>query len=279
MVSTIKILQTYYHIPLHDQTFFEYQGKSYYLSHQVNNQQLYQQYIQLTGYQPFQPVMNIYHQLVSNQHILYTYEDLELDIDHIIEKSLIAVQKEKIAHIKHSWIKLMDDVKEKVYQSQDLMQNNEYNMILFNYYFGLANLSIELMNHYFPSQNSEIPTGFAHYYCSCFLKDVANPDNLYLSSCISDLVHFYFHHHIQIEDVDYYINKNQPSFEQLAFILCKAIYPSHYFQIIIQQDTKMNQQLIYQYKLLDEELIMIKNIYILLSKYIFIPNIFWLENL
>ena len=94
MVSKLEILQRFYQIYLdYESDYFTYQGKQYYLC-QINNfTNYYESYIHALNLIGFQVVYNCFNRPVSMNHILYTYQNEQYNLERFIIQSLIPLNQ------------------------------------------------------------------------------------------------------------------------------------------------------------------------------------------
>ena len=259
MVSR-SILNDYYDIPLNCTGFFEYQGINYYLTRNCN-WNLYKQYINASQFPAFLPVKNIFNQYLSQEYLLFSYTNNNIDIENLIKYSLKPVSKKSVHQLKKSWIRIMNEVYE--YQQ---------NKMIFHYNFALGQLAIELLNHLF-EKDKEILMGIEHGYAFPDVKNICNPDNIIMAPRIQDLSCLYMLDFITDAQLTDIIIQYHLDFNDLAILLCHTIYP-HSFYINVLQQCISDQK---ERKRLNNHIIHIRKIISVISQFIEIPDIFWLK--
>ena len=162
MVSKLEILQRFYHINLKEVSdYFDYQNNHYYFCH-INNFTNHYNYhmnkINLTG---FKIVNNCFDQLISMNHILYTYQIESYELDNFIHQSLIPINNMlEISNVKKSWCKVLDEAKMKVNNYASRISHFEYLIVLSYYYQGLGESAISILNYI---KVKKIPLGVEHF--------------------------------------------------------------------------------------------------------------------
>lgn len=258
MVSR-SLLMEYYDIPLYKFGFFHYQGQDYYFSHN-RDLRLYGQYIQMTQFPSYHIVKNVFHQDISQEYILYRYQNNNIDIDQLIFHSLYPIQKKSVSIIKKSWIKLMNDI-----------QNVSKNDMVYHYNFALGQLAIELLNYYF-HEDEEIQMGIEHIFPYPDIKNICNPDNVVLATRINDLGYLYFHDFLtdmQLKEIieSYRLEKND-----LIMLLCRNIYPNTFFINVFHQCIHIQEE----NQRLKNNLHHIRKLISVLDHYLAVPAVYWI---
>lgn len=261
MVSK-SILEEYYNIPLNNIGFFQYNHEDYYLSCHLNLT-MYHQYINLTGFPSYQIVNNIFNQSVSNEYILFRYQNNNINIDEFVYFSLQTIEIKPVSSIKKSWIKLMND-----------SHNNFKNEVIYHYNFALGQLAIELLNYYFP-KDENINLGFEHIIAYPDVKNICNPDNVVIATRISDLEYLFCHDFLTDMQMIQIIDQYHLDVKDLIMLLCKNIYPHIFLTNVINNNVDFNEE----YRRLKNNLNHIKKIIDILSHYINIPIIYWIKNI
>lgn len=260
MVSK-SILNEYYNIPLNQIGFFQYNNDEYYFSNNIDLT-IYVQYMNLTHFPPYRIVNNIFNHSVSENHILYQYQNNNINIEELINHSLQIIETRSTAYIKKSWIKLMND-------SQQSFRNE----LVYHYNFALGQLAIELLNFYF-SKDINIKLGFEHIIVYPDVKNICNPDNIVLATRINDLEYLFCHDFLTGEQLVHIINNYHLDEKDLVLLLCKSIYPHIFLTNVINGNVHLNEE----YKRLKNNLSHINDLIRILSQYINIPMIYWIKN-
>lgn len=258
MVSK-SILSEYYNIPLNQIGFFQYNNEDFYFS---NNKELsiYVQYINLTHFPSYHIVNNIFNHSVSEEYILYKYQNNNINIKELIYYSLQIVETRSTSYIKKSWIKLMND-------SQKSFRND----LVYHYNFALGQLAIELLNFYF-SKDINIKLGFEHIISYPDVKNICNPDNIVIATRINDLEYLFCNDFITNEQLIQIINDYHLDERDLILLLCKNIYPNIFLTNVLNGNINLNEE----YKRLKNNLSHIDELIQILSQYINIPIIYWI---
>lgn len=258
MVSK-SLLMEYYDIPLDKFGFFHYQGQDYYFS-KNKDLRLYWQYIQMTQFVSYRIVKNVFHQDISQECILYRYQNNNIDIDRMIFHSLYPVQKKPVSIIKKSWIKLMNDI-------QDMSKND----MVYYYNFALGQLAIELLNYYL-SEDTKIQLGIEHILPYPDIKNICNPDNIVLATRINDLGYLYSHDFITDVQLKEIIENYQLEKNDLIMLLCRNVYPNTFFINVFHRCIDLHEEK----KQLKNNLQHIRNLISVLDQYITVPAIYWI---
>lgn len=260
MVSK-SILNEYYNIPLNQIGFFQYNSEDYYLSNHLDLS-LYMQYINKTHFPSYQILNNIFNHSVSNDHILYKYQNNNINIKDLIFYSLQIIETKSVYHIKKSWIRLMND-----------SQKNFKNELIYHYNFALGQLAIELLNFYF-TNDVEIKLGFEHIIAYPDVKNICNPDNIVIATRINDLEYLYCNDFITDEQLIKMIYEYHLDEKDLIVLLCKNIYPNIFLTNVLNNNVNLNEE----YKRLKNNLNHINQLINVLSNFMDIPDIYWIKN-
>lgn len=255
-----SILNDYYDIPLNQFGFFTYKGMNYYLT-KNNDLNLYQQYIDRSQFSAFIPVKNIFNQYISQDYILYSYTNNNIDIHTLIKHSLNIVGKTSVMSFKKNWIKNMNDV-------YRCMQNK----MIFHYNFALGQLAIELMN-FLAEKDSDIYLGIEHVYTFPDVKNICNPDNLVIAPRIQDLSYLFMFDFITEDQFTEIVVRYNLSRIDLVILLCQSIFPYFFYMNIKQKCFNENEEI----KRLNYHIGRIKAITRILNNFIEIPEIFWIK--
>ncbi len=262
MVSKLKILQNYYHLPLEDQFSFTYNNKHYYLTNKPFPQ-FYQKYLSLLHIDPFNIIENIYHQKQSHGFILYQLQDTSIDIQKLIAVSLIPQEAKTINDIKQSWIQYYQSIL--TYTS---LNSLEYQITYYTL-FTLCQVSIELLNLYFLPTTS-INLSYQHKNIFSY-EDIYLLENIEINLYIHDIFYLYLNNTITINQLEQIINEHNLNSKDLQILLCYALFPQeclkHY-----QKDSLIKKK-----KRLMKYLKKLYFLILLLQKYIQIPPLKWIK--
>lgn len=280
MVSKLDILQRFYQISLDKESdYFEYHGQLYYFNKVNNFTNYYRYYVNTLGLNGFQVVMNCFNHPVSMDYVLYTYQIENYFLDRFINLSLQSINKTiEIKKIKESWCTILDQAKSKLGNYASRISHFEHFIILFYYYQGLGETAISILNII----NEEVfHLGVEHFCFNNCYEDLCNPNNLIFASRIKDLVSSYKKGIIDVGQLDNYIKSGNLTNNELIYLYARLLFPSEFMALAINEDCndlQIKKQLLLMYQNIDHErqrLIMAVD---LLTNYVKIPQIAWLEH-
>lgn len=280
MVSKLNILQRFYQISLDKESdYFEYHGQLYYFNKVNNFTNYYRYYVNTLGLNGFQVVMNCFNHPVSMDYVLYTYQIENYFLDRFINLSLQSINKTiEIKKIKESWCTILDQAKSKLGNYASRISHFEHFIILFYYYQGLGETAISILNII----NEEVfYLGVEHFCFNNCYEDLCNPNNLIFASRIKDLASSYKKGIIDVGQLDNYIKSGNLTNNELIYLYARLLFPSEFMALAINEDCndlQIKKQLLLMYQNIDHErqrLIMAVD---LLTNYVKIPQIVWLEH-
>jgi hypothetical protein len=278
LVSKLEILQRFYQIYLdYESDYFTYQGKQYYLC-QINNfTNYYESYIHALNLIGFQVVYNCFNRPVSMNHILYTYQNEQYNLERFIIQSLIPLnQKINILKVKESWCKILDEAKNKIGNHASRINHFEHFIVLSYYYQGLGECAISILNQI---KEKELLSGIEHFIFEDRYETLCAPGNLVIASRIKDLSAAYKNQLITINQLEEYINYIRLSNDELIYLYARLLFPDIFFKNVIKEDCNdslMKKKLLNIYQNIDNEKRIIKDAYQMLYNYVNIPYIPWL---
>lgn len=290
MVSKLEILARYYQIHLEtlEGSFFEYQGRHYFIVEQALDTMVakyYPMYLVDLKVQGFILVANCFGNYYSEGFSVYIYYDESYDIQQMIVQSfkVIEGQTTAIKDIKCSWCNIIDNARRAVASHAARINHNEYYVILSYYYQGMAENAINILNEIVKVEaNASLPVGLEHMQIQNSYQYLLNPHNLLISTRMRDIALFYKHQLIDIKTVEYYIYSGTFSTIELMYLYARVIFPSEFFSLILNtscNELQLKEQLITIYNGLEIEKNNILLLYYCLKKYVYIPKIQWMEGM
>lgn len=278
------LLKTYYHIDYHltNVGYFNYNGETYYITYIEDQQEfsyiynIYQQYINKLSISGYTIIPNIYNEYYTNNYILFKYQPSPYSFTFYIKLCMqtLYLSPLSVKHIKETWIAKTDQSR----QSLSYYNTCKEQITPFiHYYLGLAETSIKLLNHllqYNPqaslslSLSLKTPIPFKD-------QDILNPNNYIISSKVRMLVLLIKSNIINTKDLYEFIS--QLSIDELYYFYARLIYPSEEFNLIINREYIITDYTFHKH-IITEEIQLYNEIYTILSSYITLPKICWINN-
>lgn len=287
MVSKLDILSRYYQIYLDEMgdSYFVYENKLYFLSDRIlSNDELtqYQTYLYHMQMQGYHIIRNCFGHTESEGYMLYTYEPEVYSLSGIFQQSFQVLTGEyaSLNKIKSSWCRIIDDARSAVAKYASRINHNEYYVILSYYYQGLAENIICVINETltrFPDER--LPLGYEHVMFEDNYDVLFNPTNFIISTRVRDIAMAYQQQFITIDVLEQWIQTNILSELEIVYLYIRVLFPSYFFSLILNNDISndtLKQKLIVYYQQIDSEKQRILDLYQCLSKYTYIPPIYWL---
>ena len=154
----------------------------------------------------------------------------------------------------------------------------------FNYYVGLTETAISLLN-YVKNSNINYYINHKRIIYKEKLDNFFNPTELIIDTRTRDIAEFikvnYLNENLKIQEVYSIIHNFNFNQEEIILFLSRLIYPSYYFDLydqIIQEKTNEDKLLFYLKKNTSYE-VFLKKIYIYLKRIYVMPNIEWLSTI
>lgn len=207
------------------------------------------------------------------------YIDKNVDLNEIINYDMIVYGKYAL-----NWKKLWKD-KIDYYEYQMSQLAFKYDILKnsFNYYIGLSETAIGLLNYI---DNNEITYHICHKRITQneTLDEFFNPINIIIDNRTRDVAEYikfnYINELIDIKEVFHYLDNLNLNYTESLLFLARLLYPSYYFDMydeIIQEKISEQKINFYIKKNVYYETFL-KKIYNYIKNRYKIPEIEWLEN-
>ena len=176
-------------------------------------------------------ILSIY----DNKNYLLLKENIDsvenISLDEIINSNLIINYNQEIS-LKSRW-----EQKNDYYESiiDNISLENEYILESFDYYLGLSELSISLLN-YVNFNNVKYYAQHNRLKYNETIEDFYNPINMLIDTRARDIALYiksnFFNNNIDSEQVKNILNKLNFNNDEIILLVCRLIYPDYYFDIL-----------------------------------------------
>ncbi|MEG0368315.1 MAG: hypothetical protein RR585_15845, partial [Coprobacillus sp.] len=284
-----NILRMYYGIDvtLEDYGYFSYQQQLYYfcyvadVQHFLDIYRYYRYLMHMCGCQGYHIVKNNNQDIISDQHILFMYHPGEFSFPVYLQVFLqpVTMQKIKIIDVKEQWIQKIDCVREHVKDYAYSFKHDQDVISLIYYYCGIAENSIYVLNEILNihkeatitlslSLSQPIPN---------YVYEILNPCHYIFSSRSRELVCLLRSHLLSYHDLQGLLESQYYDVYEILYLFARTLYPSSFFDAILNK--QMTPELAQDfYSHLQEEKEMYKEIMRILSFYVRLPKISWINN-
>lgn len=284
-----NILKMYYGIDMtvEENGYFMFQDQLFYLT-QVPNIKVfldvyhYYRYLMYQcGCQGYHIVKNNNQDIISQQHILLRYEESPFDFSLYLQKVFkpTTFQKIKIKDIKEQWIQKIDQARDKVKDYAYSFKHDQDIISLIYYYCGVAENSINILNEILKlDQNASIPLSLSlKYAIPNYVHDVINPANYTISTRARHFICLLESHLISFQNIQELLEMEYYDVYEIIYIYARILYPSFFFDYLFCQNIETTSiQAFYQH--IEEEKKMYNEMLRILSFYVTLPKISWINN-
>lgn len=283
------LLKIYYHldIDLKEPGYFTNQQQLYYLGvvkdlHRFLEIYRYYRYLlHAMNIQGFYIVKNNNQDLISECYILLKYEKSAFSFPDYLNFSLrpIGFMNMKIKNIKEQWIQKIDCVKEQVKNYAYSFKHDQDMISLIYYYCGIGENSINLLNYILSiDEEASIP------FCLSLLHpiensiyEILNPFHYTFSSRARHLNCLLKSRLISLLDIKDMIENQYYNVFELLYLFARTLYPSFFFDQVLYK-TLSHQDIQNCYTYLEEEKLIYHEMMRILSFYVTIPKISWINE-
>ena len=283
-----QILKMYYGIETNQQIgYFCYRDELYYFCYVQDIKKFLDVYrfycfcMHQCHHQGYTIVKNNNQDIVSQQHVLLQYHQGSFsfpDYLHIFLQPL-PYQHISIKDIKESWIQKIDIARECIKDYAYSFKHDQDVISLTYYYCGLAENSINVLNEILRmSSHATIPLSLAlsspinnHVY------EIVNPAIYTLSSRCRHIVYLWKSRLLSIEQIKEMIESYYFDVYELIYLYARMLYPSSYFDDLINRRIEANDIQNYYFSL-SYERECYKELYYILSYYVSLPKIDWINT-
>ena len=207
------------------------------------------------------------------------YYEEKINIKSLIAFSNIETNTNKETTWEELWKRKNDYIE---YQINLLKNNYKILKNSINYYLGLGENAIELLNITSP-KNIKMYYSHKRIDKNSTAFDLYNPLNIIIDTKVRDVAEFLkdnFFSGINIEkDLEYFLKTSNLSIEEHILFLARMLYPTYYFDLFekIIKKEKPEKEILDIIKKVDEYESIIKKLYNYYKTFINIPIIEWLE--
>lgn len=284
-----NILKMYYGIDeqIQEPGYFSHQQQLYYIcyvedvSRFLDIYRYYRYMLHTMGYSGFQIVKNHNQDIVSSHYVLIVYERTEFAFPSYLQISLqpMTFQKMYIRDIKEQWIHKIDCIREEVKNYAYSFKHDQEVISLIYYYCGIAENSINILNNILSiDQNATIPLCLSlKYPIQNYVYDILNPFHYTLSSRARHIVCLLKSQLITCENIQELIEAHYFDVYELIYLYARILYPSTFFeQVFLKKLTSQTVQ--YYYSHISEEKRIYQEMMDILSFYVTLPKISWING-
>lgn len=284
-----NILKMYYGIDVSIQEpgYFSYHDALYYIAyvqdiqHFLEIYRFYRYLMHMIGVSGYRIVKNHNQDIISSSWILLIYQPSSFQFSYYLQSFLqpLSLPKMKIKDIKEQWIQKIDCVRDHV-KDYAYSFKHDQDMISFIYYYcGVGETSIQILNEIL---NIDAHAGISLslsllHPIDNYVHEIVNPCHYTLSSRSREIVYLLQSHLITYEDVENILETQYFDVYEIIYLYARCMYPSYFFDQILAK--KINQENIQNYyMLLQEEKQMYQRMYQILSFYVRLPKISWINH-
>ncbi len=263
--------------------YFIYQQRSYFICRVDSSfMMIYSYYdymIHMLNIHGYRIIKNCFQQTMSQNYILFEYQDEQIDMNNYIRYSLqiIPISTLRICDIKESWIQKVDDVRDEISKySYSFEYDKDLNALL-HYYCGLCENGICLLNEIlFLNKNAVVPMTLTLNYAVQYYYQLLNPCHYTLSSRAKQIYILLTSEVMSFSSLKQFIEESYFDVFELLYLYARMFYPSVFFEAVLKEemDYQKIKYFLNQYKI---ELNCIKQMYDIISQYVTLPKMSWIE--
>ena len=283
------ILKMYYGIDVNIEKYgyFTYMNKLYYfccIPHIKAFLDIYRYYRYIMyqcGCLGYQIVKNHNQDMISHHHILLCYEESPFDFPVYLQKILqpATFQKMLIKDIKERWISKIDCVRDKVKEFAYSFKHDQDIISLIYYYCGVGENSINVLNEILMiDEKASVPLALSlSHPIPNYVHDILNPINYTISSRARQLICLLKSHLMSYDNIAELLEMQYYDVYEIIYIYARILYPSTFFDDVLHNRLdSIKIQAYYQH--IEEEKNMYREMLRLLSFYVTLPKIGWINN-
>lgn len=284
-----NILKIYYgiDISIEGYGYFIYQNQRYYFCYVENIQQFldvyhyYRYLMHQCGCEGYSLVKNNNQDIVSDQHILLVYHPGDFSFQSYLQLFLqpMITQKIRIAEIKEQWIHKIDCVREHVKDYAYSFKYDQDVISLIYYYCGIAENGINILNEILKiDQEASITMSLSlKEPINNYVYEILNPCHYIFSSRSRELLCLIRSHMLSYHDLQELLEYQYYDVYEILYLFARTLYSATFFEQIIYK--QMNSQIIQDYYFhLEEEKEMYREMMRILSFYVTLPKISWING-
>lgn len=283
------ILKMYYGIDvsLNEDGYFHYQNQLYYFCFApdvgkfLDTYRYYRYLMHMCGIEGYSLVKNHNQDIVSQQHILLMYHSGTFAFSSYLQVFMqpLPYQKMKIRDIKEQWIHKIDCVREHVQDYAYSFKHDQDMISLIYYYCGIAENSINILNEILIiDQEASITLSLSLTYpVQNYVYEIVNPANYTISTRPRQIVNLLRSHFITYQNIQELLESQYYDVYEIIYLYARILYPSTFFDQFLKKQLS-TQDIQNYYFHLEEERNMYKEMMDILSFYVTLPKISWIND-
>lgn len=274
-------------VSLEETGYFTYQQRLYYFCFVqdirvfLDIYRYYRYFMYQCGCIGYHIVKNHNQDIVSQQHVLLCYEESRFVFPVYLQNILqpTTFQKMKVRDIKEQWITKIDCVREKVRDYAYSFKHDQDIISLIYYYCGVAENSINILNEILRiDQQASIPLSLSLARpVENYVYEIVNPANYTISTRARQLVCLLQSHLIDFDHLQSLLEMQYYDVYEIIYIYARVLYPSTFFDDLLCQRLD-NQKVQNYYQHIEEERQMYQEMLRILSFYVTLPKIDWINR-
>lgn len=283
------ILKNYYNIDISidEPGYFHYLGSLYYIEHVKNFQQfltiyqLYRYTMHSLHIQAYKIVPNVHQNMISQSYVLCVYQSSAVDFYqylHIILQP-VRISPIPIKNIKEQWIEKIDCCRECAKNYAYSFKHDQDILSLIYYYCGVGENSVNILNHILSlQQDATIPLSLAlNHPIQNYMYELLNPFYYTISSRSREIIHLLQSQLIDLSQIKMILESEYFDIFEMIYLFARTLYPSTFFQQLLSSQLD-NQSVQKYYSLLEQEKLLYSKMRDLLSIYVTLPKINWINE-
>lgn len=282
-------LKMYYHIDCYlETTGYFYVGQQlYYLSRIQDPQEFFNRYhyyrylMHQCGIRGYEIVKNIYQELLTQDYVLLLYQKDNFSREQYIHQTMVIYPfpKLKVQQIKEQWICKIDQAREKVKDYAYSFKHDQDILSLIYYYCGLAENSINILNYLLQVDNqASLPVSLSlSQPVFEYVYELLNPCSYIFSTRMRHLSCLMKSQLLTYDQLQNLLETHYFDVYEIIYFYARMLYPSYFFECLFQEN--LDEKIInFFYQQLKQERYMSCQIYHILSFYVTLPKISWINR-
>ncbi len=283
------ILKMYYgiNVSIEETGYFRYQGELYYfcyiydIASFMTVYRYYRFMMHQCGTQGFTLVKNHNQDIVSQNYILLIYHTSPFDFSNYLQNCLqpFPIPKMKVIEIKEQWIHKIDCVREKVKDYAYSFKHDQDTISLIYYYCGIGENSINVLNEILRiDQNAALSMSLSlSHPIQNYVHEIVNPCYYTVSTRARQIVCLLRSQLLTYENISELLESQYYDVYEIIYLYARILYPSHFFDLILND--KVTPEMIQNFYFhLHEERLMYQEMLRILSFYVTLPKISWIND-
>lgn len=283
------ILKLYYGIdvPLQQPGYFSYQDQLYYFQYVqdvyrfLEIYRYYRYFMHHLGIEGYRIVKNHHQDIVSSSHVLLLYQPGTFLFPRYLDIFLqpLPLPPMKVKDVKEKWIQKIDCVREHVKNYAYSFKHDQDMISLIYYYCGLAENSINILNEILSiNQQATIALSLSLVHpIENYVYEILNPFHYTVSSRLREIDCLLKSHLMSLEDFQNLLEAQYYDVFELIYLYARILYPSHFFDQVLTKSLDSQKTQSY-YLHLQEEKLMYQEVMRILSFYVSLPKISWINK-